>query len=55
MVPACSSGTLINVLPHSNAMLQTQYMTHILSMCYPLMCNIILEYSTTRLKVFGQT
>ena len=26
-VPACSSGTLTNVLPHRNAMLQTQDMT----------------------------
>ena len=30
MVPACSSGTLTNVLPHRNAMPQTQDMT-----CHP--------------------
>ena len=47
IVPACSSGTLTNVLPHRNAMPQTQDMTphpvtvyrhgvH-LSLCYPLM------------------
>ena len=28
MVPACSSGTLTNVLPHVNAMPQTQDIVH---------------------------
>ena len=28
MVPACSSGTLTNVLPHRHAMPQTPDMTH---------------------------
>ena len=49
MVPVCSSGTLINVLPHRNAMPQTQDMTPQpvtvyrhganLSLCYLLMWN----------------
>ena len=48
MVPACSSGTLTNVMPHRNAMLQTQDMTPHpvivyrhrvdLSLCYPFLC-----------------
>ena len=56
MVPACSSDTLTNVLPHRNAMLQTQDMTPHpvtvyrhgadLSLCYPLMWNVTLEYYT---------
>ena len=47
-VPTCSSGTLTNVLPHRDAMPQTQDMTPHpvtvyghranLSLCYPLMC-----------------
>ena len=47
MLPACSSGTLTNVLPHRNAMPQTQDTTSHpvtvyrhgadLSLCYPLM------------------
>ena len=51
-VPACSSATLTNVLPHRNAMLQTQNMTSNpitvyrhwddLSLCYPLMWNVIM-------------
>ena len=64
-VPACSSVTLTNVLPHRNAMPQTQDMTSelvtvcrhgvILSLCYPLMWNVTLEYTTTYLNVLGQT
>ena len=52
-VPACSSGTLTNVLPHRNAMPQTQDTTPHpvtvyrhgadLSLCYPLMWNVTLE------------
>ena len=52
-VPTCSSDTLTIVLPHRNAMQQTQDMTPHpvtvyghradLSLCYPLMWNIILE------------
>ena len=59
MVPACGSGTLTNVLPHWNAMPQTQDMTPRpvtvyrhgadLSLCYPLMLNITLEAITTYL------
>ena len=54
-VPVCSSGTLTNVLPHRNAMPQTQDMTpHPVTvyrhgadmlLCYPLMWNVTLEYS----------
>ena len=64
MVPACSSGTLAYVLPHRNAMLQTQDMPHPvtvyryradLSLCYPLMWNVTLESTTTHLNVLGQT
>ena len=63
-VPACSSGTLTNVLPHSIAMLQTQDMTSHpvtvyrhganLSLCYPLMWNVTLECTTTQLNVLGK-
>ena len=64
-VPACSSGTLTNVLPHRNAMLQTQDMTPHpvtvyrhrvdLSLCYPFMWNVKLEYTATHLNVLGKT
>ena len=63
-MPACSSGTLTNVLPHWNAMLQTQDLTpHPLTLdrhradllCYPLMWNIKLEYTTFQFYVLGQT
>ena len=64
-VPACSSGTLTNVLPHRNAMLQTQDMTpHSLtlyghgpdlSLCYPLMWNVTLEYTATHFNGLGKT
>ena len=57
MMPACSSGTLTNVLPHRNAIPQTQDMTlHPVtvyrheadqSLCYSLMWNVTLEYTTT--------
>ena len=63
-VPACSSGTLTNVLPHRNVMLQTQYMTPHpvtvyrhgtdLSLCYTLMWNVTLEYTTTHFNVLGK-
>ena len=49
-VPACSSGTLTNVLPHMKTMLQTQDTTlhpitvhrhwANISLCYPLMWNV---------------
>ena len=55
-MPAWSSGTLTNVLPHRNAMLRTQDMTTRpitvyrhradLSLCYPLMWNVTLKYTT---------
>ena len=55
MVPAFSSDTLTNVLPHRNAMLQTQGMIPSpvtvyrhranLSLCYPLMWKVTLEYT----------
>ena len=64
-VPACSSGTLTNVLPHRNAMPQTQDMTTQpvtvyrhgadLSLCYPLMWNVTLEYTITHFNVLGET
>ena len=64
-VPACNSGTLTKVLPHMNAMPQTQDMTPHpitiyrhradLSLCYPLMWNVTLEYTTTHFNVLGET
>ena len=64
-VPACSSGTLTNVLPHRNAMPQTQDMTPHpvtvyshgvdLSLCYQLMWNVTLEYTATHFNVLGET
>ena len=64
-VPACSSGTLINVLPHKNAISQTQDMTPHpvtvyrhgadLLLCYPLMWNVTLEYTATHFIVLGKT
>ena len=64
-VPACSSGTLTSVLPHRNVMPQTQDMTPHpvtvyrhgaeLSLCYPLMWDITLEYTATHFNVLGQT
>ena len=63
-VPACSSGTLTNVLPQRNAMPQTQDMTPYpvtvyrhgadLSLCYPLMWNVTLEYTATHFNVLGK-
>ena len=65
MVPACSSGTLTNVQPHRNAMPQTQDTTPHpvtvyrhgadLSLCYPLMWNVTLEYTATHFNVLGET
>ena len=59
------TDTLTNVLPHRNAMPQAQAMTphpvtvyrHMadLSLCYPLMWDITLEYTTTHFNVLGQT
>ena len=64
-VPACSSGTLTNVLPHRNAMPQTQNTTPHpvtvyrhganLSLCYPSMWNVTLEYTATHFNVLGET
>ena len=64
-VPACSSGTLTNVLPHRNAMPQTQDTTPHpvtvyrhgadLSLCYPSMWNVTLEYTSTHFNVLGET
>ena len=60
-VPACRSSTLTNVLPHWNAMPQTQDMTSHpvtvyrhradLSLYYPLMWNVTLEYTTTQFNL----
>ena len=60
-VPGCNSGSLTNVLSHRNAMPQTQVMTPHpvtlyrhranLSLCYPLMWNATLEYTTTHFNV----
>ena len=65
MLPTCSSCTLTNVLPHRNVMPQTQDMTPHpitvyrhragLSLCYPLMWNVTLEYTTYHFSVLGQT
>ena len=64
-VPACSSGTLTNVLPYMNSMPQSDDMTTHpvtvyrhrtdLSLCYPLMWNITLEYTATHFNVLGKT
>ena len=64
-VPACSSGTFPNVLPHRNAMPQTQDMTSHpvtvyrhgadLSLCNPLVWNVTLEYTATYFTVLGET
>ena len=63
-VPTCSSDILTNVLPHRNAMPQTQDIPHPvtvyryrvdLSVCYPLMWNVTLGYTTTHFNVLGQT
>ena len=54
MVPTCSSGTLTNVLPHWNAMQQTQDITphpftvHVYWLFYPLMWNVTLKYTIGR-------
>ena len=63
MVPACSSGTLTNVLLHRNSMPQTQDTTPHpvtayrhradLSLCYPLMWNVTLDYTATHFNVLG--
>ena len=65
MVPACSSDTLPNVLPHRNAMQQTRDTTPHpvtvyrhgagLSLCYQLMWNVTLEYTATHFNVLGKT
>ena len=65
MVSACSSDSLTNVLPHRNLIQQTQVMTpHSitvykhgvnLSLCYPLMWSITLEYTATHLNVLCKT
>ena len=61
----CSSDTLTNVLPHRNAMPQTQDTTPHpvtvyrhgadLSLYYPLMWNVTLEYTATHFTVLGET
>ena len=58
-VPACAcSGTLTKVLPHLNVMSQTQsqyrYRAN-LSLRYPLIWSITLEFNTTLFNVFGLT
>ena len=64
-MPDCSSGTLTNVLQHWNAMSQTQDVIPNpvtvyrygadLSLCYPLMWDVTLEYRTTHFHVLCQT
>ena len=64
-VPACSSGTLTNVLPHTYVMPQTQDMTPhpvtvyrhgaYLSLCYPFMWNVPLEYTAMHFNALGET
>ena len=63
VVPACSSDTLTNVLPHRNVMPQTQDITPHpitvyryradLSLYYLLMWNVTLEYTTTDFNILG--
>ena len=60
-VPTCRSGTLTNVLPHRNAMPQTQDTTPHpvtvyrhgadLSLCYPLVWDVTQEYTATHFNV----
>ena len=64
-MPARSSGTLTNVLPHRNAMPQTQDMTPHpvtvhrhgvdLLLCYPLMWHVTMEYTATHFNILGVT
>ena len=64
-VPAWRSGTLTNVLPHRNATLQTQDMAPNsitkyrpgadLSLCYPLMWKVTLEYTNINFVCLGLT
>ena len=64
-VPACSSDTLTNVLPHRDVIPQTQDTTPHpvtvyrhgadLSVYYPLTWNVTLEYTATHFNVLGQT
>ena len=64
IVPVCSSDTLANMLPHRNDMPQTQDTTPLpvtvyrhradLSLCYPLMWNVTLEYTATHFNVLGK-
>ena len=62
-VPACSSGTLTNVLPHRHVMSCVYGMTSVtvyrhradLPLCYRVMWNVTLEYTTTHLNVLGQS
>ena len=59
-MPACSSGTLTNVLSHRNARHRTphpsQYRHGVdLSLCYPFMWNVTLEYTATHFNVLGET
>ena len=63
-MPACSSDTLTNVLPHKNAMPQKKDMTPHpvtvyrhgadLSFYYPLIFNVTLEYIANHINVLGQ-
>ena len=61
--PVCSRCTLTNVLPHRNNMPQTQDTTPHptpghrvdLSLCYPLMWSVTLEYTATHFNVLGKT
>ena len=63
MLPACSSGTLTNVLQYRNAMPETQDMSpHTvtayrhrtdLSLYYPLMWNVTLELRNYPFKCIG--
>ena len=63
LVPACSSGTLTYVLPHTHAMQQTPNTTprHVtvythrvdLLLCYLLMWDVILEATTDYFNVIG--
>ena len=60
-MPACSGSALANVLPHRNAIPQTQGMIPHpitvyrhgadLSLCYPVNWNVILEYTAAHLSL----
>ena len=55
MVPACSSGTLTNVLPHRNAIQQTQDITPTLSQYTDTGSTLILKSHTVIVYIYCST